>query len=55
MVEYFHSMVMTIIENVLKAGAFGELAHHFGTIEYQGRHTPHIHLVVHPLAHQHMG
>jgi hypothetical protein len=48
-VEYFHSMVMTIIEKVLKAGVFGELAHHFGTIEYQGRFTPHIHLAVHPL------
>jgi len=49
-VEYFHSMVTTIIEKVLKAGVFGELAHHFGTIEYQGRHSPHIHLAVPPLA-----
>ena len=53
-VEYFHSMVTTIIEKVLKAGVFGELAHHFGTIEYQGRHSPHIHLAVPPLAHWYM-
>ena len=47
-VEYFHSMVTTIIQTVLKGGVFGELAHHFGTIEYQGRHTPHIHMAVFP-------
>ena len=45
-VEYFHSMVTIIIEKILKGGIFGELAHHFGTIEYQGRKTPHIHLAV---------
>jgi hypothetical protein len=46
-VEYFHSMVRIIIERVLQAGIFGELSHHFGTVEYQGRKAPHIHLIVH--------
>jgi Helitron helicase-like domain at N-terminus len=53
-VEYFHSMITTIIEKVLKRGVFGERTHHFGTIEYQGRCTPHIHLAVCPLAHRYM-
>ena len=48
-VEYFHSMVTAIIEKVLKGGVFGELIHHFGTIEYQGRYTPHIHMAVYSL------
>ena len=48
-VEYFHSMVTTIIDKVLKGGVFGELIHHFGTIEYQGRYTPHIHMAVYSL------
>ena len=34
-VEYFHDMVNTIIEMMLKEGIFGELAHHYGTMEYQ--------------------
>jgi Helitron helicase-like domain at N-terminus len=46
-VEYFHSMVRIIIERVLQAGIFGELSHHFGTVEYQGCKAPHIHLIVH--------
>ena len=46
-VEYFHHTVNAIIKKVLKGGLFGELAHYFGTIEYQGRGTPHIHLFVH--------
>jgi hypothetical protein len=45
-VEYFHSMVRIIIERVLEAGIFGELSHYFGSVEYQGRKTPHIHLIV---------
>jgi hypothetical protein len=45
-VEYFHGMVRVIIERVLQAGIFGELTHHFGRVEYQGRRTPHIHLIV---------
>jgi len=45
-VEYFHDLVMTIIEMVLKGGMFGELNHYYGTIEYQGRYTPHIHMAV---------
>jgi hypothetical protein len=50
-VEYFHNMIRIIIDKVLKGGIFGELAHHFGTIEYQGRKTPHIHLAVYPYSH----
>ena len=45
-VEYFHNMVTTIIDTVLKGGMFGELLHHYGTIEYQGRYTPHTHMAV---------
>jgi len=45
-VEYFHNMVETIIETVLKGGMFGNLLHYYGPIEYQGRATPHIHLAV---------
>ena len=45
-VEYFHNMVKAIIEGVLKQGMFGELIHHYGTIEYEGRFTPHIHMAV---------
>jgi hypothetical protein len=45
-VEYFHSMVGAIIEGVLKQEMFGELVHYYGTIEYQGRFTPHIHMAV---------
>ena len=43
-VEYFHNMVKALIEGVLKRGMFGELVHYYGTIEYQGRFTPHIHM-----------
>jgi hypothetical protein len=45
-VEYFHNTVRSIIEGPLKDGLFGEMQHHFGTIEYQNRGTPHIHLAV---------
>jgi hypothetical protein len=45
-VEYFHNTIRSIIEGPLKKGLFGELQHHFGTIEYQNRGTPHIHLAV---------
>jgi len=44
--EYFHSMVTGIIETMVKGGMFGEIAHYYGTIEYQGRGTPHMHLAV---------
>lgn len=47
-VEYFHHTVNAIIENAFKGGLFGELAHYYGTIEYQGRGTPHTHLLVLP-------
>ena len=45
-VEYFHNMITAIIENVLKEGIFGDVNHYYGTIEYQGRGTPHMHLAV---------
>jgi len=45
-VEYFHNMIKTIIDTCFKGGMFGEHAHHYGTIEYQGRFTPHIHMAV---------
>lgn len=45
-VEYFHTMVSAIIEHMLKGGMFGDVAHHYATIEYQGRGTPHTHLAV---------
>jgi hypothetical protein len=45
-VQYFHNTVRSIIDGPLKKGLFGELQHHFGTIEYQNRGTPHIHLAV---------
>ncbi len=46
MVEYFHNMITTIIENILKDGIFGDVNHYYATIEYQGRGTPHMHLAV---------
>ena len=48
-VEYFHNMVKAIIDSVLRQGMFGKLIHHYGTIEYQGRFTPHTHMAVHLL------
>jgi Helitron helicase-like domain at N-terminus len=45
-VEYFHTTVDIVINTLLKGGIFGELAHYYGTIEYQGRGTPHTHLLV---------
>ena len=47
-VDYFHNLVKTIIERCFKGGMFGELAHYYGTIEYQGCFTPHIHMAVRP-------
>ena len=45
-IEYFHKMVRELVEGPLSKGLFGEMQHHYGTIEYQGRGTPHIHLAV---------
>src|SRR5262249_32134815 len=45
-VDYFHQTVNAIIEKVLKGGLFGELAHFYGTVEYQGCGTPHAHILV---------
>jgi hypothetical protein len=47
-VEYFHNTIQAIIQGVLKEGMFGELTHYYGTIEYQGRFTPHMHMAVCP-------
>jgi hypothetical protein len=41
-VEYFHTLLDTIIETVFKQGLFGDFRHYYRTIEYQGRGTPHI-------------
>jgi hypothetical protein len=45
-VEYFHNMVKTMLDTLLATSLFGSVKHHFGTIEYQGRGSPHIHLLV---------
>ena len=45
-IEYFHTTMNTILSTLIKDGLFGELVHHYGTIEYQGWGTPHIHLLV---------
>jgi helitron helicase-like protein len=45
-VEYFHNTIQGIVEGVLKKGLFGEVTHYYGTIEYQGRFTPHMHMAV---------
>src|SRR5204863_1738675 len=50
-VEYFHNVVNTVIETILKGGMFGDLVHYYGPIEYQGRSTPHIHLTVFYIPH----
>ena len=47
-VTYFHNTVRTILATIVKGGLFGEVKHHFGVIEYQGRGTPHIHMLVRP-------
>jgi hypothetical protein len=45
-VEYFHNTVKTIIDEIFKGGLFGDIIDYYGTVEYQGRGTPHTHLVV---------
>jgi hypothetical protein len=45
-VEYFHTTLSTIIDTVVNGNAFGDLDHYYGTIEYQGRGTPHCYLAV---------
>src|SRR5579859_4380530 len=47
-VEYFRNTINTILKMMLKGGMFGELIHYHGPIEYQGRGTPHAHIVVCP-------
>jgi hypothetical protein len=45
-IDYFHNTVAAIIAAVIEGGMFGQGAHHYGVIEYQGRGTPHIHILV---------
>ena len=47
-VQYFYNTITKIINTMLKGGMFKELTHYYGLIEYQGRGTPHTHLVVCP-------
>jgi len=35
-VEYFHNLIKMIIYTCFQGDMFGELAHHYGAIEYQG-------------------
>jgi len=44
-IDYFHNTVAAIIAAVIEGGMFGQGAHHYGIIEYQGRGT-HIHILV---------
>jgi Helitron helicase-like domain at N-terminus len=48
-VEDFRNTIDTILITMLGGGMFGELVHYHGPIEYQGRGTPHAHLVVQTL------
>jgi hypothetical protein len=48
LIDYFHNTVAAIISAVIEGGLFGEGTHHYGIIEYQGRGTPHIHILVSP-------
>ena len=45
-VDYFHNTVNAIIASVIEGGMFGESAHYYGVVEYQGRGTPHIYILV---------
>jgi hypothetical protein len=45
-VEYFRQSTKIILDEVLLSGLFGPVQHYYGTIEYQGRGTPHLHLLV---------
>ena len=45
-VDYFHNTVAAIVAAVVEGGMFGADAHYYGVIEYQGRGTPHIHILV---------
>lgn len=45
-IDYFHNTVAAITAAVIEGGMFGEGARHYGIIEYQGRGTPHIHILV---------
>ena len=45
-IDYFHNVVTAIIASVFEGGMFGEGARYYGIIEYQGRGTPHLHILV---------
>jgi len=49
-IDYFHNIVAAIIASVIEGGMFGKGAHYYGVIEYQGRGTPHIHILVFPVS-----
>lgn len=49
MIEYFHNIINTIIQTLLKRGMFDELIHHYGSIEYLSRRFPHTYLVIYIL------
>jgi Helitron helicase-like domain at N-terminus len=51
-IDYFHNTVAAITAAVIEGGMFGEGASHYGVIEYQGRGTPHIHILVDILSSQ---
>jgi hypothetical protein len=48
-IDYFHNTIAAIFTAVIQGGMFGEGVHYYGVIEYQGRGTPHIHILVHSL------
>ncbi len=48
-VDYFHNTVAAIIATVIEGGMFEEGAHYYAIIEYQGRGTPQIHILVYIL------
>ena len=45
-IDYFHNTVAAILTAVIEGGMFGEGTRYYGVIEYQGRGTPHIHILV---------
>jgi len=46
MIDYFHNTITAIIPAVIEGGMFGEGVQYYSVIEYQGRRTPHIHILV---------
>jgi hypothetical protein len=44
--EYFDTMMHLLVRCVFAGGLFGRLVAHFGVKEFQGRGSPHAHLLV---------